>query len=212
MMQIVLLLITLIATIARADNPIVDAVRNEVSKECSSCRIEVQFLSTQQMTEFTDPFEVRASNWRGQTEITIVSGDRGYKTEVYIRWIDKVVIADRNIKQGDAIGFDNVKKVEKDVTFFNKAYLRSPEAAIGLIAKRVFARGQVIEEDLLKKPNVVKYGQPIKVEFAEKTLTLTMHGQARGAGAVGDLIPVFIPNTKTSLQARIIDQNNVRIE
>lgn len=195
-----------------AKQRVIQEVQDQVEKDCSFCKVDIQFLNSTQKFEINENDKILAHHWKGQTEIHIYGAEKEIAVPVEIRWLDQVVVAERNIKQGDLISSDNIKVIEKDVTFNNKAYVRSMDAAVGLVSKRGLIRGQMIEEDLLKKPTVVRYGQVIKVEFVQNSLSLMMSGQAKGAGAVGDSIPVFIPHTKSNVYGEIMDQNTVRMK
>ncbi len=187
-------------------------IQTEVAKECSSCRVDLTIHNEALLNDIAKPDRVIAEHWKGQTNLVLRLGDENRLITTTIRWKDNVVVAKNNIKQGDIIDLQDVRVVEKDVTFLKTPYLPKVEGAIGLTSGRVFQRGHVIDESYLKKPLVVRYGQPIRLVLDQGTMTLSMMGQAKGAGAIGDRIPVYIPDTRKKLFAKIVDKSTARVE
>ena len=187
-------------------------IQLEVAKECPSCSVEFTIYDEEKLASFPIPDRVLTDHWKGETTLLLKKGRKTREVKVSIRWRDQVIVALKNIKQGELILSSMVGRVEKDVTYLKTAYASSLKNVIGMTGKRVFKRGQVIDEVLLKKPLVIRYGQPIKVFIDKGTLRLSMKGQARGAGAIGERIPVFIKNTRKKLFGIVVTENEVRVE
>ena len=187
-------------------------VEEQVKKECETCQVELTIHNKQILDDVVIPDRVIADRWRRQTNLVLQMGEENRIVTVSIRWMDQVVIAKSNIRQGQLIAAEDVKTVEKDVTFLQTPYINKIENVIGWEPRKVFPRGQIIDEGYLKKPLVVKYGQTVKVEFQEGSLQLSMTGQAKGAGAIGDRIPVAINETQKRVSGLIIDKGRVRLE
>lgn len=194
------------------ESHILKAVSEQVSKECSTCKVELRILNKKHIEDIAIPDRVFADYWKGQTNLVLQLGDKTRIVTTDIRWFDQVVVAKKNIKQGALIKKADLRQVDKDVTFLKKAYLQSPKQAIGFIGKRIFQRGQIIDEAMLKKPLVIRFGQPVKLQIKEGALDVIMIAKARGSGAIGDRIPVLIPSTRKKVFAKIINQNIVRVE
>lgn len=187
-------------------------ITQEVKKECLTCRVELNIFNEKSIDDISVPDKVLADHWRGQTNLILKTEQRDRIITVEIRWYDKVLVASRNIRIGGAIDKKDVRIYEKDVTFLKTPYLNKIDKARGLVAKRVFQRGQVIDESKLKKPLVVRYGQPIKIILQEGAIHLSTMGQAKGAGAIGDRIPVYVSKTRKKMMGKIISENKVRVE
>lgn len=191
---------------------LVQVIEAQVSNECTSCSVDVQVHNPQAVDDIAIPDKVISDRWKGQTNLILKTGKENRVVTVTIRWQDKVVVAKKNIKQGQIIKASELRTVDKDVTYIKTAYANDIKNVVGMTGGRVFKRGQIIDEAVLRKPIVVRYGQPIKLFIDEGSLSLTMSGRARGAGAIGDRIPVFIPNTRKKLFAVIIDKSTARVE
>jgi flagella basal body P-ring formation protein FlgA len=188
-----------------------EAVVQAVHQECHSCRVEMKIMNSQILDDIAVPDRVIADHWKGQVNLVLELGEENRIITADIRWIDQVIVAKENIKMGEALTAKDLETTEQDVTFFQIPYARNMDHVIGLIGKRMFRRGQIIDESQLKKPIAVRYGQPIKAELVDGSLTLTIDGQAKGAGAIGEDIPIYLPNTRKKMQARIISEGLVRV-
>ncbi|MEM7646450.1 MAG: flagellar basal body P-ring formation chaperone FlgA [Pseudomonadota bacterium] len=183
-----------------------------MKKECSSCQLDFRIMNKSVVEEIAIPDQVWADHWRGQTNLVLVLGEKKKVVTVDIRWIDQVVVAKKNIKQGNLIGPEDLRVVDKDVTFLKTAYINDPSMAQAMISRRLYQRGQVIDEGMLKKPLAIRYGEPVKLELQEGSLQLVINGQAKGAGAVGDSIPIFIPRTRKRVMAKILSEGRVKLK
>ncbi len=203
---------TVLASVAEIEKHLAAVVSKQVALECPSCTVSMSLFNKRSLADIHQPDEVHADHWKGQTNLVMKLGEKNQIITADIRWMDQVVVAEENIKQGEIIKESDLRVVEKDVTYLNTPYLNDKSKAVGLTVKRMFQRGQVIDESVLKKPIVVRYGQPIQLLMENGPLKLTIEAQAKGAGAVGDSIPVYIIQSKTKLQATIVDHGLARLQ
>ena len=187
-------------------------IQTEAKKECPSCSVKLRVLNDKVVEDIAIPDQVIADYWKGQTNLILVYGGKRKIVTVDIRWMDQVAIATKNIRQGQVIADSMISMVEKDVTYLKTPYSNSAEHIQGLVTKRVFQRGQIIDEAMLKKPIAIRFGQPIKVEYRQGPLQLVMQGKSRGAGAVGERIPIYIPKTKKRMTAEILNHERVKVQ
>ncbi|MFO0982171.1 MAG: flagellar basal body P-ring formation chaperone FlgA [Planctomycetota bacterium] len=81
--------------------------------------------------------------------------------------------------------------------------LVSLEQLNGLVARRDVREGEMLCLEDGVRPIVLKSGDPVTIVVTRGQLTITAKGQARGDGAVGDLVAVQNLDTKRVLKARI---------
>ena len=198
--------------IMTVEKHLMKVIKEEVQKECASCQVQLDVHNKKVIEDIAIPDQVIADRWKGQTNLLLKMDGENRLVTVTIRWKDRVVVAKKNIKQGHLMQASDLRVVEKDVTYLKTSYLQEIKDVVGWTGRRIFQRGQIIDEDLLKKPIVVRYGQPIQLQLNDGALQLSMMGKARGAGAIGDRIPVFIANTRKKVFAEIIDKNTARLE
>lgn len=211
-------LILFFASMAWAE-PVIDVEANlkklietQVANECATCKVDLVVHNPSIISDIAVPDAVISERWKGQTNIILKVGSENRVVTVTIRWKDQVVIANKNVRQGQVLEPSDLKLVEKDVTYEKTAYMQNLNEVVGLEGRKLFKRGQIIDENYLKKPLVVKYGQPIRLVIDDGSLSLSMTGTARGAGAVGDRIPVFIQDTRKKVSAVIIDKSTARVQ
>jgi flagella basal body P-ring formation protein FlgA len=198
--------------IPSVEKHLLQVVTSKVQQECGSCRVEMEILNKQVLEDISVPDQVIADHWKGQTNLLLKLGKESRLVTTKIRWKDDVVIAKKNIRQGKVLGKNDIKTVEKDVTFLQTPYLNSLKSAKGMTGRRLFKRGEILDESLLRRPIVVKFGQPLELVLKKGDLQVQMMGKARGAGAIGDRIPVFIGHTRTKVFAKILNKNQARVE
>lgn len=187
-------------------------VTKKVNEECGSCRVELEIMNKKILEDISVPDKVISDHWKGQTNLLLKLGEENRLVTTVIRWKDDVVVAGKNIRQGRVLGESDLRVVEKDVTFMQTPYINSLSKAKGMEGRRLFKRGEVIDESLLRKPLVVKFGQPLELILENGDLEIQMMGKARGAGAVGDRIPVFVERTRSKVFGKIINKNQVRVQ
>jgi flagellar basal body P-ring formation protein FlgA len=77
---------------------------------------------------------------------------------------------------------------------------------------RVPVRANIpVRSDYLERVPLVKNGQVVTIVAENGELRVTAPGTARGSGAEGDLIMVQNMNSKTSVQARVVDAGTVAV-
>lgn len=207
---------------ARATFPLIEEslqkyVQEQVSKECETCKVKIFFRDKLEETLASDlkiesVKNIQVANLKGETTIYFETEDKNYQISADLRWYDNVVIADSNVSHGTILSDRDLKLVEKDITFNTVHYLQDVNNANGMVVRRSFQRGHIIDENFLKRPNVVKYGQPLKLILDNGQLSMSVSAKARGAGAVGDVIPVLIGRTNKKVMAQIVDSATARME
>jgi flagellar basal body P-ring formation protein FlgA len=89
--------------------------------------------------------------------------------------------------------------------------LADMQAAIGLAARRQLRPGQPIFVADLMKPDIVQRNDTVTLVYEAPGLTLTLRGQAQGAGALGDTIDVVNTQTKRVIQGVITGPDRVNV-
>ena len=187
-------------------------VKLMTKSECPTCDIEVQLKDDINLS-YVGLWEIETSNdnWKGEVELKLKT-DRVDAVPAVIRWKDKVVVAKRSIHAGSVIKESDLKTNKKDVTFLKSSYINDKKKLVSRMSRKNFRVNQMISMSATKKANVIRYGESVALHFVDKVLTVTASAKAKGAGAVGDLIPIYIPRTKRKMMARVVDKGKVRVE
>jgi flagellar basal body P-ring formation protein FlgA len=119
------------------------------------------------------------------------------------------VAVDRTVERGEVLQASDLtilrrpKAQASDLTDIN--------AAVGLAARRQLRPGQPIFVADLMKPEIVQRNDTVTLVYEAPGLTLTLRGQAQGAGALGDTIDVINTQTKRVIQGVISGPDRVNV-
>jgi flagella basal body P-ring formation protein FlgA len=110
------------------------------------------------------------------------------------------------------------KIIETDVRFERKRLVR-PLASYVLDAARLrgamlikdITAGSELTSDLFVAGIVIKYGDAVRLEAVSGTLKVTINGEARSAGKIGDRIAVKNMQSGAILQAFVVDEGIARV-
>lgn len=115
------------------------------------------------------------------------------------------------IYPGDTIGADllTVK------TFRERAdqlpVIRSPDAAVGKVARRTLIAGKPIPLTYLRDAQVVQQGKSVRIVYAEGPLTISGLAIALQSGGVGDLIALRNVDSGSTIRGIAEADGTVRI-
>lgn len=104
---------------------------------------------------------------------------------------EEIVVARRDIHQGEIFNEDNVAGRRLDVTALSPGNLYSEAAAlIGKRAARSIRTGMPIARQVVIVPPVIKRGDMVQIVFKTPFLSLTARGLSKESGAPGQMIRV----------------------
>ena len=129
-----------------------------------------------------------------------------------IAWFDYIVIAARRIPLGAVVQKSTVRIARQNVTYVQANYLQEFGQILGMRARRDLRAGQVIELAALMRPNIVRFGEVLRVQVQQGRFSLSVNARARAHGALGDVIPVVIERSKKKVMAKIIGKGKVVIQ
>jgi flagella basal body P-ring formation protein FlgA len=84
-------------------------------------------------------------------------------------------------------------------------------AMVGLAARHQLPAGQPLTASDLMKPEIVQRNDSVTIVYQVPGVTLTLRGQARDAGALGDTIGVLNLESKRVVQAVISGPDRVMV-
>lgn len=99
----------------------------------------------------------------------------------------KVPVAKSNLKLGDEVNESNVRFENKMVDFY---VVYDNQFFIGSLTKRAFQPGEILNQEYLEFPPVIKKGDVIKVNVQTASVMITTSGKALEDAKVGDYINV----------------------
>jgi len=99
------------------------------------------------------------------------------------------------------------RRLERAASF----YVRDATRLRGMVVRGAMARGEAITLDTLVASIVVRPGDAVRIIGASRTVAVTVAGEARGAGRIGDRIQVKNLQSGVVLQAVVVEEGVVRV-
>jgi len=126
-----------------------------------------------------------------------------------IETVDAVAV-DRPIDRGELIKASDLTVVKRPKAE-SAAALTDGNAVVGLAARHALRPGQPLAAADLMKPEIVARNDTVTIVYQVPGITLTLRGQAKDAGALGDTISVVNVETKRVVQAVVSGPDRVAI-
>lgn len=189
-------------------------------KDLADATLEPQPLA-QGVTLPTGRVVLIAGAYRGEPEMgTIyvpvsmnVDGKPAQTVEVAfkVRRRMSVVAASRTIEVNDIIAAEDVSVVRMELPSGFTRPLKELQEVVGKRAKRQLRANLPISAMHLDTPPDLTANARVTIEFIIGPVRISAPGIAREAGAVGDTIRVYAPDTKKEVEAVIVDGRTVRV-
>ncbi|MEM7042914.1 MAG: flagellar basal body P-ring formation chaperone FlgA [Pseudomonadota bacterium] len=118
----------------------------------------------------------------------------------HVQTLISVPVLARPVSRGDLISAADLdwKSVPPDVLV--NVSLTDEQQLIGAEARRRLSPGRVLTSRDVGPPRLVLRGEPVRVVYAERGLTLTAVGTARDDGAFGEPVRVINPDSRLEIQ------------
>jgi flagella basal body P-ring formation protein FlgA len=123
-----------------------------------------------------------------------------------------MLAAKRDLAPNTRIRKDDVASEARRLERALSHYLRDETQLRGISARRAIAKGEALLRDAVMSEIIVKPGDPVRIEGHSGTLHVTVMGEARAAGRVGDRIQVKNLQSGALLQAIVVDEGVVRVQ
>jgi flagella basal body P-ring formation protein FlgA len=120
------------------------------------------------------------------------------------------IAVDRPIERGEVLQASDLAEVRRPKAE-SGAVLTDGKAAVGLAARHALRPGQPLATTDLMKPEVVARNDTVTIVYQVPGITLTLRGQAKDAGALGDTISVVNTETKRVMQAVVSGPGRVMV-
>ncbi|MBF0286352.1 MAG: flagellar basal body P-ring formation protein FlgA [SAR324 cluster bacterium] len=130
---------------------------------------------------------------------------------VYIKIYKEVYAAKDTIKRNHLIQENDLKKIRKNVDRLPSNYVTDKSILVGKIAKRAITSSEVLQNNTVTSPPIIKRGDHILIVYETPSLRLTAQGIAMQKGRLGDRIPVRNTVSKTLVQATVKNTNFVQV-
>ncbi|MEM1116222.1 MAG: flagellar basal body P-ring formation chaperone FlgA [Bacteroidota bacterium] len=113
----------------------------------------------------------------------------------------EVAVLTRDVARGEAL--DGAVRTETRETTALRGALAPEAVGPGAVARRTLRAGTVLTDRLVAAPAAATIGAPVAVTYTRGTLRLTVVGEARERGALGDEVRVYVPDTRSTFRVRL---------
>lgn len=121
----------------------------------------------------------------------------------------RVPVAQSNLKLGEEITDLNIKFEYKLVDFIA---IYNEEFLIGSITKRAFQSGEILNQDYLDLPPVIKKGDEIKVNVQTASVIISTSGKALNDAKIGESINVQREGAKKIISGFALQDGTVLVQ
>lgn len=186
---------------------------NRLRTLCQDCRYEIE--SVQDSTvRFSD------SDWRldessvrpsGSMLVSVSTARETAWIPVRLKVFRKAVVAKRMVPLGQILQPEDIEVVEADVSHVREEPVRISDL-VGVEAAQSLRAGQVIFPSLLKRMELVRRGQLIKLISGGDGFEVAISAIAEQAGRRGEIIKVKNLETGKMLMGQVVESGEVRLQ
>lgn len=120
------------------------------------------------------------------------------------------IAVDRPVERGEVLQASDLTVVRRPKAE-SSAVLTDGKVAVGLAARHALRPGQPLAASDLMKPEIVARNDTVTIVYQVPGITLTLRGQAKDAGALGDTISVVNTESKRVMQAVVTGPGRVTV-
>jgi flagellar basal body P-ring formation protein FlgA len=124
---------------------------------------------------------------------------------------DAGLIATRTIYPGQEILPEALRRIELRTGLPGTDMARDPNEVAGMIASRTILPGRAITLSMLRKPYLIKAGEPVQVQYAHAGLIISLAAVPLGPGGAGDMIQLRNPGSGKSISGRVLADGTVMV-
>ena len=121
----------------------------------------------------------------------------------------RVAVTTRALARGTVLTADDFEL--RDTTLHYPLPVDAPTVAAGWVTRRAFNAGEVLREPAVEAPSVVNANSPVKVEWTDGNVSISIAGIAARNAALGERVPVRTANGRR-IEATVVGPGRVRID
>jgi len=146
--------------------------------------------------------------------VLVVDGTECGNVKMYgnLHFWGTVVLASHSISRRTIISAEDIETDFRDISMLGDSLIGNPEQAIGKQLYKSLRAGDIIFAHLLKAPPLVKRGDMVTIIAKSGGLQVSAPGEAKNAGAIGEIVRVKNLMSRRILQARVVDEGMVEID
>jgi flagella basal body P-ring formation protein FlgA len=107
-----------------------------------------------------------------------------------VRWRENVMVATRDLRRGEQIGVDDVRREMRSVDRSNRASVIDPALIVGSVARRDIRAGELLSPTLVASAPAVRSGSVITAIWPGRGFTIEMEATALANARSGEQVGV----------------------
>ena len=146
--------------------------------------------------------------------VLAVDGKECGKIKMYgdLHFWGTVLLASHSLSRRSIISAEDIETDFRDISMLGDSLMGNPGQAIGKQLYKSLRAGDIVFAYLLKNPPLVKRGDLVTIIAKNGGLQVSAPGEAKNAGAIGEIVRVKNLMSRRVLQARVVDEGVVEVD
>ncbi len=123
-----------------------------------------------------------------------------------------VVLLARPLARRALLGEQDITTDFRDISMLGEDLITDPQQVIGKKLKKGLRQGALLFAGLLDTPNIVKRGDRVTILSRRAGLEVTVPGEAKDAGAAGEMVRVKNSMSRRVVPARVVAAGLVQVD
>jgi flagella basal body P-ring formation protein FlgA len=124
----------------------------------------------------------------------------------------QVVVAAAPLARHQMISRADIRLAEVDLARLPEGVITNPEDVVGKWVRHNVSLGTPLHERLVEAPTVITRGAVVTIVAQSASVSVTVPGQAKEDGAVGEQIRVLNLSSRKEVYAKVLDEHTVRVD
>lgn len=129
-----------------------------------------------------------------------------------LKLMGEVVCLNKRLNRNAVIEAGDVTVLRHDISMLDSNLIRKPEQAIGQLLKTSLRPGAILYAHLLEPPPLVKRGDLVTIMAQTDNIRVTVPGEVRDTGALGETVKVKNLMSRREIFARVLGSGVVETE
>lgn len=117
----------------------------------------------------------------------------------------------RVIRRGESVSGRDVKLMGTRLSLLPRGAMSELASLEGTVAREELRPGQWLTENSLETPDVIKRGQPVKIQLRRGSIQISAQGLSKQDGAIGEVIRVENLSSRREIHARVLSSDEVQV-
>lgn len=194
----------------------------EFGHRCGDCEVAITRLDLPTVVPATQswhlnvPIEKPRGSFAVPAEFDVVGKDENIVKKTLMitgqaALYAQVPVALRAIQGGEKIASADIKFERRDITFALDAAAAAKDFD-GSVASRGLSIGQPIWRGSIRREQVVRFGDPVRVQVGGETWSVTSDGVAQGPASIGETVRVKVGKSQKQISGILKEKGLVEIQ